>query len=345
MGLYERGGVWWVDLTTPDGQRLRRSTGIEDRTLAQEYHDRLKVRFWEEQRLGVKPERSWQEATVRWLKETCDKRSHGKDVARLRALHPFLGHLSLRQVTRDVVDRIAEAMAGKSSRSNANRYLALIRAILRRARDEWGWVESIPFVRLYREPKGRVRFLTPEEARRLLSELPPHLRDMAEFSLATGLRQRNVSYLRWEQVDMARRVAWIYPDEAKAGKAIGVPLNAAARDVLTRGLGRDAVYVFTYEGKPVARCSTKAWKLALARAGIERSFRWHDLRHTWASWHVQNGTPLRELMELGGWASYEMVLRYAHLAAHSLSGAACRIDGTLASQSAETENPQRVRVV
>lgn len=349
MGLYERGGVWWVDLTLPDGRRLRRSTGIDDRTLAQEYHDRLKVRFWEEQRLGVKPERSWQDATVRWLRETCDKRTHGKDVARLRALHPFLGRLLLKQVTRDEVDRIAEAMAKKSSRSNANRYLALIRAILRRARDEWGWVDAIPFVRLYREPKGRIRFLTPEEARRLLSELPPHLRDMAEFSLATGLRQRNVSYLRWEQVDMARRVAWIHPDEAKAGRAIGVPLNASAREVLTRGLGRHAVYVFTYEGKPVARCSTRAWKLALARAGIERTFRWHDLRHTWASWHVQNGTPLRELMELGGWASYDMVLRYAHLGAQSLSGAACRIDGTLASQTAvevaETESPQRVRAI
>ena len=172
---------------------------------------------------------------------------------------------------------------------------------------------------------------------------------MAEFSLATGLRQRNVSFLRWEQVDMARRVAWIYADEAKAGKAIGVPLNASAREVLARRLGSDQVHVFTYEGKPVARCSTKAWKLAVVRAGIERTFRWHDLRHTWASWHVQNGTPLRELMELGGWASYEMVLRYAHLGASSLSGAACRIDGTLASHSAveaaETGSPQRVRAV
>lgn len=116
-------------------------------------------------------------------------------------------------------------------------------------------------------------------------------------------------------------------------------LVAAAR------LGTGQVHVFIHEGKPVARCSTTAWKLALARAGIERTFRWHDLRHTWASWHVQQGTPLRELMELGGWASYEMVLRCAHLGAYRLSGAACRIDGTLASQTAETENPHRVRAV
>jgi integrase len=90
----------------------------------------------------------------------------------------------------------------------------------------------------------------------------------------------------------------------------------------------------------VARCSTKAWKAALARAGIEKTFRWHDLRHTWASWHVQSGTPLQELMELGSWASYEMVLRYAHLAADHLQGAACRIDATFLLH---TKSPQQVR--
>src|SRR5690606_37119822 len=125
------------------------------------------------------------------------------------------------------------------------------------------------------------------------------LRDMAQLALMTGLRQRNVSFLRWDQVDMVRRVAWIHPDEAKAGRAIGVPLNEDALDVLRRRLGRHRVYVFTYNDRPVKQCSTVAWKRALERAGIEKTFRWHDLRHTWASWHVQGGTPLQELMELG----------------------------------------------
>ena len=340
MGVYKRGTVWWVNLTSPNGTRICRSAGTDDQTRAQEFHDRLKVQLWEEQRLGVKPDRSWQDAAVRWVKETRDKRSHGKDVAKLRWLDRFLGHLRLSQVSRDVIDAIAERKTRESSPSNANRYLALIRAILRRARDEWNWLDAIPKVRLSREPKGRVRFLSPEEARRLLDELPGHLRDMAQFALATGLRQRNVSFLRWEQVDMARRVAWIHPDEAKAGRAIGVPLNESAVAVLRQRLGQDNAHVFTYEGKPVARCSTKAWKAALARAGIEKTFRWHDLRHTWASWHVQNGTPLQELMELGSWASYEMVLRYAHLAADHLQGAACRIDATFLPQ---TKIPQLVR--
>lgn len=71
-----------------------------------------------------------------------------------------------------------------------------------------------------------------------------------------------------------------------------------------------------------------AWKRSLARAVIT-NFRFHDLRHTWASWHVMNGTSLQELMELGGWKSYEMVLRYAHLAPEHLAEAAARIERQL----------------
>jgi len=331
MGVFKRGDVWWIDFITTDGRRIRESAGTHDRDKALELHDRMKVRDWEEKRLGVKPDRSWQEAAVRWLKETSHKRSHGKDVDKLRYLDRYLGGLMLSQVTRDLIDSIGERKAKESSESNANRYLALIRSILRRARDDWEWLFHIPKVRLYRERTKRVRWITRDEAYRLLAELPQHLREMAQFSLCTGLRQRNVSFLKWEQIDLQRKVAWIHADEAKAGRPIAVPLNEDAVGVIRQKLGQDQVYVFTYQGKPVERCSTKAWYQACKRAGIE-NFRWHDLRHTWASWHVQSGTGLQELMELGGWATHEMVLRYAHLAADHLLSAACRIDGTFSSQ-------------
>jgi integrase len=76
--------------------------------------------------------------------------------------------------------------------------------------------------------------------------------------------------------------------------------------------------VFSYKGKRITQVNTKAWHKALERAGI-KDFRWHDLRHTWASWHVQSGTPLHVLQELGGWESPEMVRRYAHLSSEHLS--------------------------
>lgn len=275
MGVKKRGRVWWIDFTTPGGERVRTSTGTEDRAKAQEYLDRQRARYWDEQRLGVKPDRSWQEAALKWLDEKSHKRSIEDDKSKLRALDEFLGHLTLGQVTRDLVERIGERKAAESSRTNANRYLALIRSILRQARDDWEWIDKIPKVRLYRESGRRVRWITRDEASRLLAELPEHLRDMAQFSLSTGLRQSNVSYLRWDQIDMQRHVTWIHADEAKAGRPIGVPLNQDAVEVLRRNLGRHAEYVFVYRGEPVERTSTKAWYGACERAGI-RDFRWHD---------------------------------------------------------------------
>ena len=83
-----------------------------------------------------------------------------------------------------------------------------------------------------------------------------------------------------------------------------------------------------YAGKPLGSANTLAWRKALKRAGIE-NFRWHDLRHTWASWHRQAGTPTHELQRLGGWRSSVMVERYAHLAPEHLAKAANRLDSLL----------------
>lgn len=142
---------------------------------------------------------------------------------------------------------------------------------------------------------------------------------MARFSLETGLRRANVIGLEWSQVDLVKRTAWIHPDQAKASKAIAVPLSGAAVIVIREQLGKHQTHVFSYRGYPVTQVNTKAWKAGLARAGIE-NFRWHDLRRTWASWHVQAGTPLYVLQELGGWESVEMVRRYAHLSTAHLVG-------------------------
>ena len=124
---------------------------------------------------------------------------------------------------------------------------------------------------------------------------------------------------------MQRHVAWVHPDQAKARKAIGVPLNKVACQVIQRQLGKHPRFVFTYNGRPVKAVNTRAWKKALRAAGIE-DFRWHDLRHAWASRHIQSGTSTAELQELGGWQSAEMVRRYAHFASKHLAKAAARID-------------------
>lgn len=202
--------------------------------------------------------------------------------------------------------------------------LEIVRAVLRKRVNEWEWLDRAPAVRMLKEPTRRIRFLSRDEAQRLLAALPEHLADMAAFSLATGLRRANVTGLQWSQVDLVRRVAWVHPDQAKARKVIAVPLNAEAVAIIRKQLGKRPTHVFSFRGQPIVQVSTKAWYAALEKAGIE-DFRWHDLRHTWASWHVQQGTPLFALQELGGWESPEMVRRYAHLAAEHLAAYADRL--------------------
>ena len=99
--------------------------------------------------------------------------------------------------------------------------------------------------------------------------------------------------------------------------------------------------MFTYNNHPVTRCNNHAWRKALLRAGIS-DFRWHDLRHTWASWHVQNGTSLQELQQLGGWSSFEMVLRYAHLSSEHLKRASERVQNKIYRQPKMEVNNCRV---
>ena len=119
-------------------------------------------------------------------------------------------------------------------------------------------------------------------------------------------------------------MAWLDHGTTKNGEDRGIPLNADAMAALEATCGQHARWCFTFPGKRMFN-SSSAWDEAKRRARIEH-FRFHDLRHTWASWHVQSGTSLQELMELGGWKSYEMVLRYAHLAPEKLGSAASRIE-------------------
>src|ERR1035441_1761497 len=234
MSLYRRkdSPYWWIKLPH-DGRTIQKSSGTSDQKKAQEYHDKLKAQLWDLSRLGVKPSHTWEEAVVRWLDEKSHKASIEDDRRNFRWLHSHLAGVTLARIDRDCVDRIAQARR-KSGISNGtvNRTLALLRSVLRSAAYDWEWIGRAPKVRLLPEPKGRVRYLTLEEARGLLAELPEHLRAMAAFSMLTGLRQRNVRELRWSQVDLDRRLAWIHPDEAKARKGIAAPLTDEAVEVV-----------------------------------------------------------------------------------------------------------------
>lgn len=344
MSLYKRkdSSAWWIKITIA-GRTVQRSTGTEDKIQAQEFHDKLKVQLWEQERLGIKACHSWKEAVVRWLNETSDKATHSEDKSKLAWLDAYLSGLMLGEINLDVIDIIRCAKLNEASKATTNRYLALVRSILIRARDEWEWIDKAPKIRLFKETNDRERALTHDEAKRLLSELPEHQYETVLFALATGLRQSNIVKLEWSQVNLKLCHAWVKGNESKNRKPIAIPLNDIAIAVLQRQVGKHDTRVFTYEGQPFESANTRAWHLALKRAGIE-NFRWHDLRHTWATWQRQAGTPTHELQRLGGWKTSAMVERYAHLAPDQLAHAASRLNSMFAGYDLATLSQNEKRL-
>lgn len=322
MSIYKRGETWYIQVTAKNGRRIQQSAGTKVKREAQELHDKIKNESWKEVNLEVKPSRSWEEAAVRWMRE----KTSGDDIKYLRWLHPYLKGMNLTQIDREMLEFLkAEKLKTGVSNNTVNHTLSFVRAVLNRAKDDWQWLETAPTIKMLPVAPMRISWITVEQADRLFKELPEHIEAMARFTLATGLRESNVTGLQWSQIDLQRQCAWIYADQAKAGKNIAVPLNSEALAVLRDQTGKHHHNVFAYKGKPIKKANTLAWRKALIRAGID-NFRWHDLRHTWASWHVQSGTPLNALQELGGWADMTMVMRYAHLSSDHLKDYAKNVE-------------------
>ncbi len=229
----------------------------------------------------------WEEAMKCWLEETKHKRTHRQDIQKSEWLAKYMNGKPMHEMTRDFIEWV---LAHKENVKGAtiNRMIALIRAVLRKAKYEWEWNVKVPFFRMRPEAKQRIRWLTPEEIKRLLSCLPNDLADIANFSLATGLRRANVFLLEWSQVDLDNCNAWIYADQAKANKNIAVPLNATAMALLRKHQDRHPKRVFTSKGRPIKSYNARAWKRALKQANIH-NFRWHDLRHCWAEFDLGEG--------------------------------------------------------
>ena len=326
-GLHRRrdSRFWWIKVALPNGQRVRQSTGTENREEAEAYVAKLQHEAYQAGYLGIKPKRSWQEAVVRYLSLKAHLRDVGKQRRLCVKLDAYLGRLTLNSITGDVIWSIVEGERKKGNKpATINRCLALVRSILRMAQLDWQWLDSIPKVRLLSGEVERDRWLTKEEAERLLSFCPPHVVALVRFALATGCRAREIAGLEWLRVDLKRGTAWL--DQTKNGTPRGVPLNRDAVAVLDGERGKNEQFCFTFRGQPIRyELTNTAWQNAVRKAGLG-DLRFHDLRHTWASWHRQAGTSTDELKELGGWKSRCMVDRYAKFATDHLAAAATRIE-------------------
>jgi len=291
------------------------------------------------------------DAAERYEQAKARKRSLAEDKKTLKRLMAHFGRdTKLDKLTADVISQYRDQRfaAGSKNRKGedgkprpltaaaVNRELALLRHLLRLACDEWGALTAVPKIRLEKEPQGRLRWLTTEEATRLLAKCResqnPILADLVEFCVFTGLRQGEGLGLTWDRVDRSRGV--ILLEVTKSGRRREVPLNREADAVLVRREPQDSGLVF---GTASWYTFRSYWDKAIVAANVD-DFRFHDLRHTFASWAVQRGATLQEVKDLLGHSSLSMVMRYAHLSPEHLRKAVGRLDGLLSSPTAAHES-------
>lgn len=346
-----RGSVYWYDFSIR-GKRFRNScfTGDEDmakRVLAQRYEE-----AWKEIQLGERPRKTWVEAKDKWLGEHEHKRSRRDDVRYAEFWTKAFNKLGLQyldQITPDDVADIRDDEVGRPKKNRegfitpatVNRHLSFLRAVINAAAREWMWIQVAPKYKLLEEGDWRMRFLTPPEFQRLHAALPEPYKSCALFAVSTGLRRGNVFGLRWDMVTMRGGTAYAtFPQMVmKNGRPFSTPLTPTAQGVLRSQMGKHPEFVFPRgDGQLLQDIPAKMWKKALADAGLT-DLRWHDLRHTWASWLRQTGVSLDRLQELGGWQDEEMVRRYAHLNVEHLMSHASQIEQMFSGVAAPVNVP------
>jgi hypothetical protein len=146
--LYRRkdSSYWWIKITH-DGKTIQRSTGTDDKKLAQEYHDKLKAELWNQSKLGEKPKYIWEQAVLKWIEESSHKKSLQDDKMHLRWLDHYLAGKTLQSITKQEIESLTKIRASESVKNaTVNRMLALLRSILRKAALEWEWIDKIPKV-------------------------------------------------------------------------------------------------------------------------------------------------------------------------------------------------------
>jgi len=315
MALKLRGTTYWLDCMI-NGARVRESLKTGDKKQAQELHDIRRGELWRVRVLKERPKKTWADATARWVLERGGKRSIKDDCDKIRTL-AGLNSMLLSDIDRDTIE---SALPTEIKPATRNRYRALIRSILRAAEREWDWLDRAPAVRTEKEAARRVAFLTREQAEVLLAQLPDKYQAPVRFALLTGLRKSNVFGLNWDNVNLSAGMVIVHADEAKAGERILVPLNCQAKALLQSLPEPRQGFVFG----DLERISPSVWSRACSAAGVPW-LRFHDLRHTWASWHAMAGTSMNVLQELGGWSTPSMLRKYAHLSPEHLAQAAERV--------------------
>ena len=349
--IRKRGDSYQIDYTDPTGKRVRKSFA-KKRDAEAEMGKRVSL-IAEKRYLDVKKEyTSTLKDLLKKYEENFEKQASYKKY-KTYCVENFKEHFGESTLLANIryvdIETYRQKLRSKltvndtiRADASVNREMACLHHILSKAL-EWELVERNPFSMgkslLLKENNQRIRYLTEEEIGQLLTECATkdHLRRLVVCALNTGMRKGEILSLRWNQI----RNGFIYLEKTKTNERREIPVNEPMEALfkeIRKEQGLTSEYVFTYAKRTFSRID-RAFHGALNRAGIE-DFKFHDLRHTFASHLVMKGASLKEVQELLGHKTMTMTLRYAHLSQDHKKKAVSLLNGlTSAKTSQNVTNP------
>lgn len=308
MGLYRRGKIFWFTVMQ-HGKRIQVSTKTDNRKLAERIYAKSFTEIQEGEWFEKQKAKSitFQEMTEKYLQ----KYYRIRDEHTVKRLLPIFGHLTLAGTTTEMISDYRDERLKTVKPATVYQELSLMRRMFNVARREWKWTKENPVADLsfyVGNKNARDRWLTLEEEQNLLdcATNPYWLRDLLILALHTGMRRGEILNLKWQDIDFSRKLIII--QKSKNGEKRSIPMSKTLCSILEAKKVRDiSGRVF-----PLAvRSLRDAFYKTLKKAGLE-NFRFHDLRHTFATRLVQNGVDLYKVKELLGHKTLTMTMRYAH---------------------------------
>lgn len=336
-GIYKRGNVFWIRYAGLDGKIVFESSGSEKFREAETLLIQRKQAIKE----GKQPEirkkilnHTFNELAGEYLIWCERQRAFRSKKGFIRQLTETLGNIPLRHFSTKLLEQYqTERIQRGNKPATVNRLIATLKHMFNKA-VQWEMVEEYALkkvrqVKLLEENNRRLRYLPKEGCQTLINACDTHLGPIVITALNTGMRKGEILNLEWEKhIDMKHN--FILLDKTKNGDRREIPINETLKMIL-QGLTRrlDVPYVFfdMNTGKPFKDVK-RSFSTALRKAGI-KDFRFHDLRHTFASHLVMAGVDITTVKELLGHKTLSMTLRYAHLAPSHKVKAVDMLDSTL----------------
>lgn len=329
--LYKRRSVWYIKIKWR-GKTIRKSTKTANKDLARRIEAKIKYEIVEGAWFKKDPGESitFREAWEKYLSEETrciSIETYKRAEQAAKRILPFFGNYMLTEIAPAVLSEYkARRLADGITLSTLSKELQFVRRVFSLSKSQWQFVRQSPFefFRLPRVNDQRVRFLEPGQFKKILQECPSWLKGIVTLAKLTGIRRGNILTLTWSQVDLKNRLISI--DHTKNGERLTLPLTESAYDILAsikeaKVRYLDCPFVFHRDGKPFTPNQlSMAFKRASNQAGIE-DFRFHDLRHDFASKLVQEGNDRAKVQLLLGHKDERMTQRYVHLKVEHLRSA------------------------